>query len=52
MLQAYIGYLIGPSQKTVSQLGYAPLPTNLDQKSQAQLSKIGSSSSAPSPGAS
>ena len=52
MLQAYIGYLIGDGQKLLPSLGYAQLPASIDQMAQAQLSKIGSSSSAPSPGAS
>ena len=51
-LQAYIGYLIGDGQKLLPSLGYAQVPSNIDQMAQAQLSKIGSSSSAPSPGAS
>ena len=42
MLQAYLGYLLGDGQKLLSQLGYAPLPANIDQQAQAQLSKIGS----------
>jgi phosphate transport system substrate-binding protein len=42
MLQAYIGYLIGAGQQMLSQLGYAPLPSNIDSKAKAQLSKIGS----------
>ncbi len=46
MLKAYIGYLLGPAQKTLASLGYAPLPSSLDQKATAQLSMIGSSSSA------
>jgi phosphate transport system substrate-binding protein len=41
MLKAYIGYLIGDGQKLLSELGYAPLPANIDQMAQAQLSKIG-----------
>jgi phosphate transport system substrate-binding protein len=40
MLKAYIGYLIGPGQQLLSNLGYAPLPSNLQQMAQAQLSKI------------
>jgi phosphate transport system substrate-binding protein len=52
MLKAYIGYLIGDGQKLLPGLGYAQVPSNIDQMAQAQLSKIGSSSSAPSPGAS
>jgi phosphate transport system substrate-binding protein len=41
-LKAYIGYLLGDGQKLLPSLGYAPLPSNLDQKAKAQLSKIGS----------
>jgi phosphate transport system substrate-binding protein len=41
MLKAYIGYLLGDGQKLLSQLGYAPLPANIDQQAKAQLSKIG-----------
>ena len=40
MLQAYIGYLLGDGQKLLPQLNYAPLPSSLDQKAKAQLSKI------------
>ncbi len=42
MLQAYTGYLLGAGQKLLPQLGYAPLPSNIQQMAQAQLSKIGS----------
>jgi phosphate transport system substrate-binding protein len=42
MLKAYIGYLVGDGQKLLPQLGYAPLPSNIDQQAQTQLSKIGS----------
>jgi phosphate transport system substrate-binding protein len=42
MLKAYIGYLIGDGQKLLEPLGYAPLPSNIDSKAKAQLSKIGS----------
>jgi len=42
MLKAYIGYLIGAGQAMLSNLGYAPLPTSLQQQAQAQLAKIGS----------
>jgi phosphate transport system substrate-binding protein len=42
MLKAYLGYLLGDGQKLLTQLGYAPLPANIDQMAQAQLSKIGS----------
>jgi phosphate transport system substrate-binding protein len=41
MLKAYIGYLIGPGQSLLTNLGYAPLPSSLQQMAQAQLSKIG-----------
>ena len=41
MLQAYIGYLLGAGQQLLPELGYAPLPTNLDNMAKAQLSKIG-----------
>ena len=41
MLQAYIGYLLGAGQQTLTSLGYAPLPANIDQMAKAQLSKIG-----------
>jgi phosphate transport system substrate-binding protein len=41
MLKAYIGYLLGPGQQLLPNLGYAPLPANLDQMATAQLSKIG-----------
>jgi phosphate transport system substrate-binding protein len=43
MLQAYIGYLVGDGQKLLTGLGYAPLPSSLDQQAKSQLSKIGSS---------
>ena len=42
MLKAYIGYLLGDGQKLLTPLGYAPLPSNIDSKAKAQLSKIGS----------
>jgi phosphate transport system substrate-binding protein len=42
MLKAYIGYLLGDGQKLLPTLNYAPLPSNIDQQAQAQLSKIGS----------
>jgi phosphate transport system substrate-binding protein len=41
MLQAYIGYLIGAGQQLLPELGYAPLPANLDSMAKAQLSQIG-----------
>jgi phosphate transport system substrate-binding protein len=40
MLKAYIGYLIGSGQQLLGGLGYAPLPSGLQQQAQAQLSKI------------
>jgi phosphate transport system substrate-binding protein len=40
MLQAYIGYLVGPAQQTLNSLGYAALPSSLQQQAKAQLSKI------------
>jgi phosphate transport system substrate-binding protein len=46
MLKAYIGYLLGDGQKLLPQLGYAPLPSNMDQQAKAQLSKIGASGAA------
>jgi phosphate transport system substrate-binding protein len=42
MLKAYLGYLLGDGQKLLSQLGYAPLPSNIDQRAQSQLAMIGS----------
>jgi phosphate transport system substrate-binding protein len=42
MPKAYIGYLLGPGQKQLTTLGYAPLPSNILSKAKAQLSKIGS----------
>jgi len=41
MLQAYIGYLLGPGQQLLPTLGYAPLPASLDTQAKAQLDKIG-----------
>jgi phosphate transport system substrate-binding protein len=43
MLKAYFGYLVGDGQKLLPQLGYAQLPSNIDQQAKAQLSKIGAS---------
>ena len=42
LLKAYIGYLLGDGQKLLPSLNYAPLPSNIDSKAKAQLSKIGS----------
>jgi phosphate transport system substrate-binding protein len=41
MLKAYIGYLLGDGQQLLSNLGYAPLPSNILSMAQAQVSKIG-----------
>jgi phosphate transport system substrate-binding protein len=41
-LKAYIGYLVGDGQKLLPELGYAPLPSSIDQQAKAQLSQIGS----------
>ena len=40
MLKAWIGYLIGAGQQLLPGLGFAPLPSSLQQMAQAQLSKI------------
>ena len=42
MLRAYLGYLLGAGQELLPQLGYAPLPSSIDQQAQAQLRQIGS----------
>jgi len=39
-------YLLGDGQKLLPQLNYAPPPASIDQKATAQLSMIGSSSTA------
>jgi phosphate transport system substrate-binding protein len=39
-LQSYIGYLVGRGQKLLPGLGYAPLPSNLQKETEAQLPKI------------
>ena len=41
MLQAWVGYLIGDGQKLLPALGFAPVPSSIDQMAKAQLSKIG-----------
>jgi phosphate transport system substrate-binding protein len=41
MLKAYIGYLLGDGQQLLPELGYAPLPSGMDQQAKAQLSKVG-----------
>ncbi|MGE5288011.1 MAG: phosphate ABC transporter substrate-binding protein PstS [Micromonosporaceae bacterium] len=40
MLQAYLSYLLGDAQKLLPTLNYAPLPSSIDAKAKAQLSKI------------
>jgi phosphate transport system substrate-binding protein len=40
-LKSYLGYLLGDGQQLLPQLGYAPLPSSLDQQAKSQLSKIG-----------
>jgi phosphate transport system substrate-binding protein len=42
MLQAWVGYLVGDGQQILPNLGFAPLPSSIDQMAKAQLSKIGS----------
>jgi phosphate transport system substrate-binding protein len=42
-LKDYLGYLVGNGQNLLSELGYAPLPSSLDQKAKAQLNQIGTS---------
>ena len=41
MLQAWVGYLVGAGQQLLPNLGFAPLPANIDQMAKAQISKIG-----------
>ena len=41
MLKEYVGYLVGDGQKLLPGLGYATLPSSIDQKAKAQISKIG-----------
>src|SRR5579859_1951470 len=40
MLKAYLGYLLGAGQQLLTNLGYAQVPTSIDQQAQAQLSQI------------
>ena len=40
LLKAYLGYLLGAGQQLLSNLGYASVPTSIDQQAQAQLSQI------------
>ena len=41
MLKAWIGYLVGAGQQLLPGLGFAPLPSSIDQMATAQLTKIG-----------
>jgi phosphate transport system substrate-binding protein len=41
LLKSWIGYLVGDGQKLLPSLNYAPLPSSLQSKAEAQLSKIG-----------
>jgi phosphate transport system substrate-binding protein len=40
LLQAYLGYLLGPAQSLLTTLNLAPLPASIDTAAKAQLSKI------------
>jgi phosphate transport system substrate-binding protein len=40
MLHAYLGYLLGPGQQMLGQLGYAPLPSKIASMAKDQISKI------------
>jgi phosphate transport system substrate-binding protein len=40
LLKAYLGYLLGAGQQLLPSLNYAPLPSSIDSKAVAQLSKI------------
>jgi phosphate transport system substrate-binding protein len=40
LLKAYLGYLLGAGQQLLGNLGYAPLPSSLDQQAVSQLSQI------------
>jgi phosphate transport system substrate-binding protein len=42
MLQAWVGYLVGAGQQLLPSLGFAPVPSKIDQMAKAQISKIGS----------
>ena len=41
MLQAWVTYLLGPGQQLLTNLGFAPVPANIIQMAQSQISKIG-----------
>ena len=51
MLQAWVGYLVGDGQQLLPNLGFAPLPSNIDAMAKTQISKIGMSAS-PAPSSS
>jgi phosphate transport system substrate-binding protein len=40
LLQAYLGYLLGPGQSLLTPLNLAPLPASIDAAAKAQLSQI------------
>jgi phosphate transport system substrate-binding protein len=40
LLQAYLGYLLGPAQSQLTGLNLAPLPASIDAAAKAQLSQI------------
>jgi phosphate transport system substrate-binding protein len=40
LLKAYLGYLVGDGQQLLTQIGYAPLPSNIDSMAKAQLDQI------------
>jgi phosphate transport system substrate-binding protein len=40
LLQAYLGYLLGPGQSLLTPLNLAPLPASIDSMAKAQLSQI------------
>jgi phosphate transport system substrate-binding protein len=42
LLQAWVGYLVGAGQQLLAPLNYAPLPSSIQTKCEAQVSKIGS----------
>jgi phosphate transport system substrate-binding protein len=42
LLQAWVGYLVGAGQQLLTPLNYAPLPSNIQSMTQAQVPKIGS----------
>ena len=41
LLQAWVGYLVGDGQQLLPNLGFAPLPSNIDSMAKAQIPKIG-----------